>query len=494
MTCPICMLLRPKEQRLKTRELLSNVQIKKSGVKKKMATWIWIVLIAGVIVAAGAAVGIYFGVQAAKGDATVSPSTTLTASESDATVDMKFVNTSASALNRNAARYETSDLKSLKYALMNINLYEDIQMTGTGWSPSADSSKQATVALYSNGLNLSETEYNNFGFDEAKADDSLFVNMADPSAVAAKMTFSTAVPTGDILGKSFQYMVVNWLKPIKFEAVFGTESAIPTSPPMPILYTKTASNCVQFSGDVYEHSFSIMDSSMTVSGTQETIIVLNNGGFFTKLAQPITFEAGKTYRCILAFNPDSLLKVEDASSRVVSSTPYTTNSDYKSLPGSAGDAYGRVVYVPLLPIVPIVYEEGENVMRETYSLVYTSADDDTTYDFVLRLEVYYRSSSPTAVAGAAVTMVSTNSSSLDSDYNAPATASGIYGIENADDGTVTFQSWDASGTYIKGLTRGESGQCTLGLFHGMGGHHVDPADAVQVTVSYTYSSPDVQIN
>lgn len=446
-----------------------------------MVHWGWIIL--GVVVTAAVGVGIYFLVIHFTDN---KPK----AAETEATEDqpgqfkVTFVNTSDTALDVNrteAPRYQAS-LESLEYYLLDINLYEDIEVKGTAWSPSADPTKQASFQVFSNGQDLSEEEYMNYGFTEAKADTANYVNMVDVEAVATRLAY-TATIDSSTNGKQMNYAVVSWMRPIRFKGTFNDVRG--TAGP---LYSKTASTSPAFN---VTRQFSIMDASMEVAGTQTTTIVMNNGGYFVRLAQPTTLDITKTYRCLFAFNPEGVVKAANYAAMMGGfSIPFTTNEPYGNLPGAAGDANANAVHVPLLPLAPIVYTDGDTVFKETYTIRYEAVAPPSNFN--VRVDIYYLGSAPTKIAGATATLVLTTTSDMVTG-GVQASFPGIF-YQEVEGDLVHLRPYDKAYKLIHGLKRGVSGTCTLALFQGLGGHNVELAQQVLIdNVAYTFNEPVVQI-
>lgn len=467
-----------------------------------MLHWGWIIL--GVVVTAAVGVGIYFLVI----HFTDKKPTAGVASEPEDPSDepgqfkVTFVNTSDTALDVNRAeapRYQAA-LESLEYYLLDINLYEDIEVKGTAWSPSADPTKQASFQVFSNGQDLSEEDYKNYGFTEAKADTTNYVNMVDVEDVATRLAY-TATIDSSTNGKEMNYAVVSWMRPIRFKGTFNDIRGTAGT-----LYSKTASTSPDFTteqGYSYTHQFSIMDAAMDQVGTQTTTIVLNNGGYFVRLAQPITLDITKAYRCLFAFNPEGVVKAANYEPIMAGQVPFTTNEPYGNLPGVAGDSKANAVHVPLLPLAPIVYTEGDTVFKETYTIAYEAVAQGITsppmseeelkaQNFNVRVEIYYLGSAPTKIAGATATLVLTTTSDMVTG-GVQASFPGIF-YQEVEGDLVHLRPYDKAYKLIHGLKRGVSGTCTLALFQGLGGYNVELAQQVLIdNVAYTFNEPVVQI-
>jgi hypothetical protein len=464
--------------------------------KKNNMNWTWPWITFTVVAIAAVGVGIYFLVM----HFTHKPTKQTTGDPVVETgkLQLDFLNTSNQALSN---RYQTSgaNLLSLQYHLLNINLYEDIVVTGTAWSPSLDATKQATFAIYSNGENLTQEQYAAYSFAEANADTEHYVDMTDAEEVATKLSFTAEIDPS-LNGKEFHYLVVNWMRPIKFKAEFTDASGSETK-----LYSKTASNFVHFNTSEtvsYEHDYSVMDTLMTEPGAEQTTVVLNNGGYFVRLAAPIVLDSTKSYRCLFAFNPEGLLKAATVPNTSLSVDNHF--AAFGSMPGVAGDASGNHVYLPMLPLAPIVYESTDSIFKEVYILHYVATEDVDVSgpppsppinvaiaNFDIVLEIYYRSSAPDDVAAAtAITRLTADSDMIEGGVQASLPNIFFYEKEGP---LMHFRPYDQNYKLIHGFTRKQSGTCSLFMFQGLGGHHVDIADQVEATISYDYQEPDVKI-
>lgn len=448
----------------------------------------------GIVVVTAVGLGLYFLIVhfTEKPAAVVDPDAPI---DTPGTVKVDFVNTSDTALRMQRYAVTPASLLSLQYNLLSVSLYEDLKVSGTAWSPSDDPAKQATLTLYSSDQNVSEEAYLAYGFTEALADTTNYVDMVDPEAVASQLSFSLTIDESTD-GKSFQWVVVGWMRPIKFRAEFIDQQGDGTTK----LYSKTASNCPSFDG----RNFSVMDSLMSEPEAELTTIVLNNGGYFTRLAEPIVIDSTKAYRVLFGFNPDGVLKAANNPGGPTILSSDDNFAAYADIRGSAGDSEGNHAYVPMLPLAPIVYAEGEKIFKESYMLHFLGSlvagsgpsvsppEDFTQRNFDILLEIYYRDSAPDNVA-AATSMVHLTATSYLTASVQPAMPNIFFYEKDADTGLMNFRPYDQNYKLIHGFTRKESGTCSLYLFQGLGGVQVEMADQVEVTVEYEYLSPDVQI-
>lgn len=412
------------------------------------------------------------------------------------TMRIGFRNTGAVALAREQGIEDkhvlsASGLKSLQYHLLDVTMYEDIKVSGTAWNPSTDPTKQAKLTLYSNGNNASQLDYNTYGFAQALVDTTNYVDLADPKALAERLSFEIKLDES-LAGKQLQWVVVNWMKPIKFQAEFYDADTKTT------LVSKTASNFRSFTSN----NFSIMDTSMASGTSQLTTIVLNNGGFFTRLAEPFVVDLTKTYRCLFAFNPDGVLKVAQNSF-----IPLSTDNNFASFEfqkGSAGDLNGNHVFVPMLPLAPIIYAEGDKVFKEVYILHILGSGlpavpvsppvPDSAKNCDIVLEVYYRESAPENVAAATAITRLTATSDLSSGFVQAACPTIFFIEKDTSNGKMNFRPYDPNYKLIHGLKRGESGSCQMFMYEGMAGYYVTLQNQVGVTITYDYQGPPIQVS
>ncbi len=382
-----------------------------------------------------------------------------------------------------------SGLKSLQYHLRDVTMYEDITVSGTAWNPSTDPTKQSKLTLYSNG-NSAQLDYNTYGFTEALADTKNYVDLADTKTLTERLSFEIKLDAS-LAGKQLQWVVVNWMKPIKFQAEFYDADTKTT------LVSKTASNFRSFTSS----NFSIMDTSMESGTSQLTTIVLNNGGFFTRLAEPFVVDLTKTYRCLFAFNPDGVLKVAKNPFIPLSTTDNFASFEFQK--GSAGDLAGNYVFVPMLPLAPIIYAEGDKIFKEVYILHILGSGlpavpvsppvPDSAKNCDIVLEVYYRESAPQNVAAATAITRLTTTSDLTSGFVQPAFPTIFFIEKDASNGKMNFRPYNPNYKLIHGLKRGESGACQVFMYEGMAGYYVTLENQTGVTITYDYQGPPIQV-
>jgi hypothetical protein len=343
-------------------------------------------------------------------------------SVSDSTVTNKFGSLESVGDANNVA----GELESLKYYILSIQICESIQISGTSFD-----NPTGCLMLYQNDV-TSNSQYDNFGHAAALADTQNYLDLLN-SEDRGKLSAAVGLAAAD--ARSYNYGLVNWMKPIKVKV------RVPLSDGSS-LYSRTTE---ESGGNVMARD------ALTNSPAEESVVVLNNGGNWIRFQSPLVISSsnvmnGAEYKLTLAFNPDG----------IVHGKKQVSNFALK-------DSAQNGIDVPMIDLAPIPHKADDNVIRETYYINFPQQNYAAAG--VLRLELYYVSSDAAkTIYGATTTRIYTNSSA---ETELPMIQKVSFITSNQ--GLVNFLNWENT-AFIEGLRRfttpGQAGNCRLLLgFH-----------------------------
>jgi hypothetical protein len=268
-----------------------------------------------------------------------------------------------------------TDLKSLKYYITGIQLCQDVQLSGSGFSNTS-----GCIALYQSPDGT--PDYMTYTVAEAMADDApgRYVDLMSADGQAAlRRPVTLEVPVaaemadgGPSQAGAYRFGLINFYRPIKVTAEFpiighpgeyfrtraDTHVTVSTTPD-----GRFNSNKVQI-GD-------------TLSGpTEETTYMLDNGGALFTFQKPFVItqadiDAHADIKVDLVFNPENFGQAFESASC----------ADDRN--ASICDPLNNVVIdMPFVRMNPVPRKSGEQTRKETYLMDYDS-------DSKLRIELYY---------------------------------------------------------------------------------------------------------
>lgn len=407
-----------------------------------MAPWI-IALI--VFVVLGAGIGLYFLID----HLTNSSDATATADSETLTKDslaIRFVadntrDVSARKSSRHSNRSvaegaqfggdpnrTTLDIQSLQYYLSSIRFAEDLELNGSAFNNPTNS-----VTLFNNELG-DVSMYESYGFDEAEADTSNYVDLLDETDVEAKInqTLESVTPG------TYNYMMINWAQPFKIRATAYDASGTA------VLSTKSATSNEEItdSGGGGEYTYyrtTTGDMTTSPSESELTTVVFNNGGAFLKLATPLTITAGGgPYRLYLVYDPYQSIRAAQIGG--VGKLAQVVD---------ANDAWFSA---SLMNMAAVLAEQGDTIRRSRIRIVRTDTEDENEqYDYLL--QVYTLDRTPDVISAVNVGIVAKDGDTL-LPAGAPQTATSLNEIaltdESTSSSTYNFLVWNGD-AFITGL-------------------------------------------
>lgn len=317
----------------------------------------------------------------------------------------------------------TLDIKKLEYYLLSISFAKDLTLNGSSFSNATN-----TLNLYTSNLNASE--YNSYGFDEASADTTNYVDLLDETALANKLNKEVTITESG----EYNFMTITWAQPYKIEATAYNASG------EAVMSTKAATANEQITdnggGGEYTYYRSTVGTMTDDPSTSEkTVVRFNNGGSFLRFAKPLTISAdGGPYRIYLVYDPYQSIRAakiggESKLAQVVDS----------------GDAWFSAT---LMNMAAVVCEAGDVIQRSRIRITRpTSEDANEQYDYLL--QVYNLKKTPDEIAAVNVGILAKDGSDF-VPAGAPQTATSLNEISQATNGTFGFKVWNGD-AFISGL-------------------------------------------
>jgi hypothetical protein len=372
------------------------------------------------------------------------------------------------------------NLKSLKYYINSIQLCQEAQLSGSGYSGT-----QNCIELYKSDP-TNAPDYNEYTVEEAQADDDPghYVDlMTEEGQARLRRPVSLEVQVGKEAeadgGMSpegaYKYGMINFYRPIKVTAEF------------PIIgqsdqYFRTRSVTKIDPGPALEGGFNTekVEIGDTLSGpTEETVYMLNNGGALFVFQKPFVvtqadIDAQDEIKIDLVFNPDNFGQAYDREANAQSclSEPYSAICDPLN---------NVVIDMPYVRMNPVPRKTGEKTHKETYLMDYAEHSK-------LRIELYYNDGdSEAGIQGVDAAVVYDSDATVPNNNVIASNFVSQTGSVSSNDASVTLMDYQHSPN-LQGLLRRQDGTVTIHcLFPGT--ICQDPGSTV--TRAYTYVGDSV---
>jgi hypothetical protein len=355
-------------------------------------------------------------------------------------------------------------LLSLKYYITSIQLCEDLEVMGSGFS-----STKGCISLYQN-MPAGSPDYNEYSTEEAKDDNTpgryIDLMSADGQAALRKPVMlqvpiatepAAPVPVEDSDGGVaeapkqqagvYRYGLINFYRPIKVKAEFP----IIGEPSTNYFRTKAVAAIHETPGMNGGPGSDRIDIGNTLSGdTEETTYMLNNGGVLFVFQKPFAItqadvDAKAEINIDLVFNPENFGQA------------YVTQSCAADMRVVICDPVNNVsMDMPYVRMSPVPRKTGEKTHKETYLVDYDLSSK-------VRIELYYNDAdSEASVQGVDTTIVYTSAPTSDApSFNTIASnfvsQSGSVTTANA---SVSLKDYQFS-TNLEGLVRRKDGTLTI---------------------------------
>jgi hypothetical protein len=319
-------------------------------------------------------------------------------------------------------------LENLEYFILGVQICESMDVMGSGFS-----NPGGCLDLYRGdefSLNYDLTGDWTPLADAARGMTTGFIDLLDP---ASRETLNGRTELTSDQVRSYNYGIITWSLPIKVKATIPLGDGT-------FLYTHDGATTFETLGaDNFRHYFTTPSTPMTSGPAEKAVVLLGNGGNWFKFQNPLTvtqadIDERRQWVLDLVFNPEGIVK-GFAGDGV---------SQGSLQERSAGGSVTRAVTVPMLDLAPIPHREAEQVVRESY----LASVNVGPHAFDLRLELYSIDGDPAqTIYGADVKTLVTAAST-----SAPPEMSKVSFVVPADDGGVTFQSFNQS-PIISGFRR-----------------------------------------
>jgi hypothetical protein len=388
-----------------------------------------------------------------------------------------------------------TDLKSLKYYIISIQLCEEVDVMGSGYSGS-----RGCVQLYEK-MDADSPDYNTYLVTQAKDDETpgRFIDLmtaAGQAALRRPVTLEVPVsPTGTVIvdpvpqpdadagvdadggtgtetegAVAYRFGLINFYRPIKVTAEFpvlGGEDYFRTK-----AITYINSDPAAPGGLASER----VEIGNTLEGaTEETTYMLNNGGVLFTFQKPFVItqddiDSQTQIKIDLVFNPENFGQAFEAND--------CTTQPYISICDPTNDV---VIDMPFVRMSPVPRKAGEKTRKETYLMNYEPGAK-------LRIELYYNDADEEAgIQGVDTAIVYDQTATTP--YNNVIASNFVSqsGSVTSDDASVQLKDYQYQ-VNLEGLVRRHDGTATIHcLFTGS----LCPSLGGTVTRAYTYEGDDV---
>lgn len=321
----------------------------------------WFIYLLVLVCLAGLGILLYFTLTATSSTTTPTPGGTI---GDEGTLSVSFQDGRTDIRTRSQPS-RTYDVSKLEYYLSRLTLAEDIEFSGTAYNNPTNA-----LEIFQN----ENDDYDSYGFTEAKEDTENYVDLLDAAALEQQLVFQVPLETT----YTINYVLLNWFRPYKIQAtVTGSQGSL--------MYTD-GDGIVNASENLVSE-----DANYLQEPAELATVVQNNGGSWQRLAQPVVMQSGETWRLLLTFDPRELTRgIEEP----------LTPTDYDTLFGLMIDKNGRYFQTPIMPILPVLYQAGEQVWMETYHLNWGS-----NLNYRARLQLVMRGAEGNTLASANIAIV-----------------------------------------------------------------------------------------
>jgi hypothetical protein len=354
-----------------------------------------------------------------------------------------------------------TNLRSLKYYVTSIQLCQDVEVMGSGYSRA-----EGCLEIYRN-MDPGSPDYASYTVNEAKDDTTAgryvdLMSAAGQAALRKPVTLEVEVAetpdggdgmTGDAGATApdgpdrrvgvYRYGLINFYRPIKVTAEFPIVGQTGQ-----YFRTKavTRVNARNSGGGFNSQQVEIGD---TLSGaTEETTYMLDNGGNLFTFQKPFVItqadiDAQAEIKIDLVFNPDNFGQAHEISDCRADMSSYICDP-----------ANNVVINMPFVRMHPVPRKGGERTRKETYLMDYDEAAK-------LRLELYYNDGDPEAgVQGVDAALVYLPTATGPTINTISSSYVNQTGSVRSNDATLSLQDYRRM-TNLSGLRRRQGGTATV---------------------------------
>lgn len=357
--------------------------------------------------------------------------------------------------------FSSADLLSLKYFIQNIQLCENIDVSGSGYSGTTH-----CVSIYENpalaSIDLNGTSfYDNYTVTQALSDPAAEVRFVDVMTSEGLDKLRAPIVVSDTMKGTYRYGLVSFFRTIRMKAHFRETNG------GSILYRTRANKTVYKTGHDDSRTVEYVEmGSMTESpesAPEEVTYMLNNGGQYFRFNQPFTISNDdivnqSNLKIDLVFNPDHFMTANPQGGDCDPNVAPSSGVDGNGSPPIYDNANCISVSPKFIKLTPVPRKGNEKARKEVYRIVnYKNSNGEFGN---ARIELYYNDGDPDKkIQGIDVSYEVSAASSV-----APA------GIEIASydasetGGVVKLLDYDGSDS-LTGLTRRADSAVTLTCRH-----------------------------
>jgi hypothetical protein len=379
-------------------------------------------------------------------------------------------------------------LHSLKYYIISIQLCENVELMGSGYSNSS-----GCIDLYRN-QTAGSPDYDTYMVDAARNDTTAgrYIDLMSSAGQAAlRHAVTLQVPISpppsaagdddaadggtaqdDAQPHAYRYGLINFYRPIKVTAEFPIIGS-----PGEMFRTKAVSEILPGPTDGSHASDRVLIGNTLDGATEETTYMLNNGGALFVFQKPFAItqadvDAQAEIKVDLVFNPENFGQAYEQSGGCHDDQHATVCDPTNNV----------VIDMPFVRMSPVPRKTGEHTHKETYLMDYEA-------DSKLRIELYYNDADPQAGVQGVDTAIVYGTT-------APSVMSGNTIASNFVSQTGSVLTSDASVTLLdyqhmpnlEGLRRRQAGTVTI---HCVFTGSVCPTAGGEVTRAYSYIGDSV---
>lgn len=337
-------------------------------------------------------------------------------------------------------------LTSLKYFISNIQLCQDLKLSGSGYSGS-----QGCINLYQSRAIKDDTRptYDQYLVTRAKddADPDRYVDLLSTDG-QAKLRQPMTIEASMV--GTYRFGVINFYRPIKVTGQFPFVDGSGQ-----YFRTKSITEAVAATIDGRPHEYVRIGDTLA-GATEETTYMLNNGGAWFVFQKPFEITQAdidnKTaFKIDLVFNPANFgqaVQREEGFDCAASPQP------------SICDPTNRVVIdMPFVRMSPVPRRVGEKTHKETYLVDYDAGSK-------ARIELYYNDGDPEMSIQGVDSAIVYQAGAISASGNAIASSFvSQSGSVTTNDAVVALLDYDRK-ELLTGLSRGQNGTVTIKCVYG----------------------------
>jgi len=362
-----------------------------------------------------------------------------------------------------------ADLQSLKYFINSIQLCQDVDVMGTGYSHT-----DGCINLYQN--QAAGVNYDTYEATAAMADTAPdhYVDLMTAEGQAALRQPVTADvqvgteanPDGGSAAGAYRYGLINFFRPIKVTSRFPV-----VGQPDQYFRTRAVTQVVDTTPSGAQHNSEQVLIGDTLSGpTEETTYMLNNGGALFTFQKPFVVtqadvDAKAEIKIDLVFNPDNFGQAYESAS--------CSSSQYSAICDPTNNV---VIDMPYVRMNPVPRKTGERTHKETYLMDYEPGAK-------LRIELYYNDGDVEAgVQGVDAAVVYDATATMPNNNVIASNYVSQTGSVQTSDASVTLMDYQHTPN-LEGLLRRQNGTATI---HCLFAGSLCPSVGGTTTRNYTY--------